>query len=211
MSWKLLSIVAVSSRRGATHCCILISRSFLCLWSHQPTCCDAQLNLMTGHMACMKIFRLNPSAESVVLLLPLYVKMWLWWGNPHLSITGQSDWTVFTVSEMHNTVIKSQDLTSPLFLFFLPICLCALRFPCVGGPSAGLRGWESPMIYGSIAGLTAPHLTADGAGGNERRFLRSSPHCLAKSNFAHLGFKAISPIETQRFNWGRDLFEHFYV
>lgn len=55
------------------------------------------------------------------------------------AITLQSDWAVLTVSEMHNTLIKSQDLTSPLLfpsLFFfgfqsLPLCP---SFPLCGRP-----------------------------------------------------------------------------
>lgn len=126
------------------------------------------------------------------------------------SIPRQSGWAVLTASEMPSALIKSQDLTSPLlfpslsFFWVSRVCLGALRFPCVGGRCAGLSGWESPMIYGSFAGLTASHLAADGAGGNEGRFLQSSPPpVLANPILLIWDLKPLPGSLLGRFNWGR--------
>lgn len=126
----------------------------------------------------------------------------------HHSITGQSEWTVFTVSERHNTVIKSQDLTSSFFYsqstsapFFSPVW------------EARVLAWEAgkvPVIYGSFAGLTASHLKLV-----EPEVTNAASSSLLLTVWAN----PISFIwdlkppqnETQEFHMEEDLFEHFNV
>lgn len=56
-------------------------------------------------------------------------------------------WFSYKDCVTHNTLIKSEDIS-----LFTPwsICLCVFRIPCVGGLCAGVRSWESPMIYGLL-------------------------------------------------------------